>query len=77
MGGYPAVPLFTSSEFEAKFKHILSSDHVTILAHNGDGVANGIHVDGVTIQNGDAYVTTASNVSGLMRINYAVFIDRV
>ena len=73
VGGGNSAPLFNTTQIKNWHGIEYSTGNTVIIVNNGDGYANGAHVEGVTyFNNGKIWVLFDRNFSGLIRVNYMV-----
>lgn len=69
-----AVPMWSLSEFKSEYGFDYKTGKTIIIANNGDGDANPVHVEGVTYVYSDAkiYALLSYNSNAPIRIDYAI-----
>ena len=73
VGGGNSAPLFNTTQIKNWHGIEYLTGNTVIIVNNGDGYANGAHVEGVTyFNNGEIWVLFDRNFSGLIRVNYMV-----
>ena len=72
--GNNSVRMWTISQLKSLYGIDYAADRTVIIANNGDGQANAVHVEGVTYTENDQgiYAVLSYNISIPIRINFAI-----